>query len=155
MIYGMNLLLWTTRLDDSHLPTLEALAGMGYGLVEVPVFDLADPDAYARLGAQIRNLGLQPSAVSALNAGQNIASDEASVRAAGEADIIRMMDCAAAMGAPSSRGRYIPPSGSSRAMGRQPPSLIAAPKACPASPPMVRRWVCASASSRSTASSVT
>lgn len=100
MIYGMNLLLWTTRVDDSHLPVLESLAGMGYGLVEVPVFDIADPAAYANLGRRIRDMGMQPSAVSALNAEQNIASADKSLRARGEADMMRMMDCAAAMGAP-------------------------------------------------------
>ncbi len=100
MIYGMNLLLWTTRVDDSHLPILESLAAMGYGLVEVPVFDTADPGAYARLGRSIRDMGLQPSAVSALNADQNIASADKRLRARGEADVMRMMECAAAMGAP-------------------------------------------------------
>lgn len=100
MIYGMNLLLWTTRVDDSHLPIIERLAGMGYGLVEVPVFDIADPKAYAGLGRRIRDMGLQPSAVSALNADQNIASADEGLRAAGEADLMRMVDCAAAMGAP-------------------------------------------------------
>lgn len=100
MIYGMNLLLWTTRVDDGHLPILESLAAMGYGLVEVPVFDIADPGAYASLGRSIRDMGLQPSAVSALNADQNIASADKSLRARGEADIMRMMECAAAMGAP-------------------------------------------------------
>lgn len=100
MIYGMNLLLWTTRVDESHLPVLESLAEMGYGLVEVPVFDISDPDGYAKLGKHIRSLGMQPSAVSALNADQNIAAPDRSLRAKGEADMLRMMDCAAAMGAP-------------------------------------------------------
>jgi len=100
MIYGMNLLLWTTRVDESHLPVLESLAGMGYGLVEVPVFDIADPAAYANLGRRVRDMGMQPSAVSALNADQNIASGDKKIRARGEADMIRMLDCAAALGAP-------------------------------------------------------
>lgn len=100
MIYGMNLLLWTTRIDESHLPLLESLSAMGYGLVEVPIFDFAEPAAYARLGSRIRAMGMQPYAVSALNAAQNIASADKAIRAAGEADMIRMMDCAAALGAP-------------------------------------------------------
>lgn len=100
MIYGMNLLLWTTRVDESHLPILESLAAMGYGAVEVPVFDISDPSSYDKLGQRIRAMGMQPYAVSALHHGQNIASTEASIRASGEADMMRMMDCAAAMGAP-------------------------------------------------------
>lgn len=104
MIYGMNLLLWTTRVDESHLPVLESLSGMGYGLVEVPVFDIADPRAYASLGRRIGGMGLLPSAITALNADQNIASSDRSLRAKGEADMMRMIDCAFAMGAPSLSG---------------------------------------------------
>lgn len=100
MIYGMNLLLWTTRVDESHFPVLESLAEMGYGLVEVPVFDMTDPGSYAALGNRLRDLGLQASAVSALNATQNIAAADKDLRARGEADMMRMMDCAAALGAP-------------------------------------------------------
>jgi D-psicose/D-tagatose/L-ribulose 3-epimerase len=81
----MNLLLWTTRLGPEHQPILAALAEMGYDLVEVPVFDLEDIAGYERLGRDIRDLGLEPLAVTAPNAEQNICAD--------------MVECAAALGA--------------------------------------------------------
>jgi D-psicose/D-tagatose/L-ribulose 3-epimerase len=99
MRYGMNLLLWTTRVGPGHLPVLRALAEMGYDLVEVPVFDLSPEADYRALGAQVRALGLEPSAVTALNAAQDISAADPAVRAAGEADLNRMVEAAAEMGA--------------------------------------------------------
>lgn len=104
MRYGMNLLLWTTRTGPEHLPVLQALAGMGYDLVELPVFDLEDLAQYRWLGEQARALGLEPRAVTALNEAQNIASADAAIRAQGEAALHRMVDCAAAMGAATLSG---------------------------------------------------
>lgn len=100
MIYGMNLLLWTTKVEERHWPILESLVAMGYGAVEIPIFDTSDVAAYKALGRRVRGLGLRAYAVSALNERQNVASAEASVRAQGVADMKRMMDCAAALGAP-------------------------------------------------------
>jgi D-psicose/D-tagatose/L-ribulose 3-epimerase len=100
MIFGMNLLLWTTKVEEAHYPALEALAAMGYDAVEIPIFDVSDVDAYAALGRRVADLGLARYAVSALGAHQNVASPDAAVRAAGVADMKRMMDAAAALGAP-------------------------------------------------------
>lgn len=104
MRYGMNLLLWTTEVTDAHWPLLERLRAIGYDLVEVPVFETGDVESYARLGARLRTLGLAPHAVTALGAEANIASDDAAVRAAGEARLRAIVDCAAALGAPTLSG---------------------------------------------------
>jgi len=97
--YGMNLLLWTTRVGAEHGPVLTELAEIGYDIVELPVFDLSDVGYYERLGREVRELGLEPMAVMALNAEQNIAATDAEVRKRGAAALHRMVDCAAAMGA--------------------------------------------------------
>jgi D-psicose/D-tagatose/L-ribulose 3-epimerase len=104
MRYGMNLLLWTTRAGPEHLPILSSLAGMGYDLVELPVFDLSDTAQYRWLGQQARARGLEPAAVSALNAEQDISAADPAVRRAGEAALNRMVDCAADMGAATLSG---------------------------------------------------
>ena len=57
MKFGMNLLLWTGDVDESFLPTLEMLKGLGYDGVELPMFE-ADADKFAKLGTQLDNLGL-------------------------------------------------------------------------------------------------
>lgn len=100
MRFGMNLLLWTTRVGPEHRPILIALAEMGYDCVELPVFDLEDVGYYERLAQEVRDLGLEPLAVAALNAGQNICAEDAETRQRGAAALERMVDCAAAMGAP-------------------------------------------------------
>jgi D-psicose/D-tagatose/L-ribulose 3-epimerase len=123
MRYGMNLLLWTTRAGPDHLPVLQELAGMGYDVVELPVFDLEDVGHYAWLGDQARALGLTPLAVSALNADQNIAAADAQTRAQGEAALNRMVDCAAAMGASLLSGPLHSAIGQFTGQGPQPAEL--------------------------------
>jgi D-psicose/D-tagatose/L-ribulose 3-epimerase len=100
MRFGMNMLLWTTRVGAEHRPILTALAEMGYDCVELPVFDLDDVGYYARLAQEVRDLGLQPLAVTALGAEHNICAEDAETRRRGEAALNRMVECAASMGAP-------------------------------------------------------
>lgn len=104
MRYGMNLLLWTTEVTEAHWPVFERLKAIGYDLVEVPVFETEDVEGYARLGRRLRGLGLVPHAVTALGPEANIVSDDAALRAAGEARLRAMVDCAAALGAPTLSG---------------------------------------------------
>ncbi len=104
MRYGMNLLLWTTEVTEAHWPVFERLKAIGYDLVEVPVFETRDVAGYSRLGERLRRLGLAPHAVTALGPEANIVSGDASVRAAGEARLRSMVECAAALGAPTLSG---------------------------------------------------
>ncbi len=104
MRYGMNMLLWTTEVTEAHWPIFEKLRAIGYDLVEVPVFETRDVAGYARLGERLRALGLTPHAVTALGADANVAADDAALRAAGEAQLRAMVDCAAALGAPTLSG---------------------------------------------------
>ncbi len=111
MRFGMNFLLWTTRVGPEHRPILAALAEMGYDIVELPVFDLTDIAAYERLGREVRDLGLEPLAVTALAPDQNICSEDSETRARGAAALDRIVDCAAAMGAPILSGPVHSPIG--------------------------------------------
>lgn len=104
MRYGMNLLLWTTEVREAHWPVFERLKAIGYDLVEVPVFETADIVGYARLGERLRAIGLAPHAVTALGPEANIAAEDPAVHALGEAKLRAMVDCAAAMGAPTLSG---------------------------------------------------
>ena len=40
MKYGMNMLLWTTDVNESHFGILESLKKIGYDGVELPIFDM-------------------------------------------------------------------------------------------------------------------
>ncbi len=104
MKFGMNLLLWTGEIGESHLPVLESLKAMGYDGVEVPLFNL-DLD-YAAWGKRLDDLGLERTAVTVRGVEDNPIAPEAAVRARGVQNNKRAVDCCHAMGATALVGPY-------------------------------------------------
>ncbi len=104
MKFGMNLLLWTDRLHDGLLPTLEKIKKMGYDGIEIPLFDLSLD--YAAWGKRFDDLGLARSAVTVRGAADNPISPDAKVRAAGVANTKRTLDCCQASGCSTLVGPY-------------------------------------------------
>ena len=105
MKFGMNLLLWTGDLDDSILPTLEALKNMGYDGVELPMF-APDADKFAKFGQRLDDLGLERTAVTIRGADDNPISPDASVRAKGTDLTKQTLDCCQAAGCSHLVGPY-------------------------------------------------
>lgn len=105
MKFGMNLLLWTGDLDDSILPTLEALKNMGYDGVELPMF-APDVDKFAQFGQRLDDLGLERTAVTIRGADDNPISPDASVRAKGIDLTKQTLDCCQAAGCSHLVGPY-------------------------------------------------
>lgn len=105
MKFGMNLLLWTGDLDDSILPTLEALKNMGYDGVELPMF-APDADKFAKFGQRLDDLGLERTAVTIRGAEDNPISPDASVRAKGLELTKQTLDCCQAAGCSHLVGPY-------------------------------------------------
>lgn len=109
MKIGFNLLLWTTHLDTSHLPTLRALKALGYDGVEVPVFG-GDPAYYRGIRQMLDDEGLASTVVA-------IVQDEARnpLSAANEAagvDYLKwLVDCSVALGAEVLAGPFYQPLG--------------------------------------------
>ena len=96
---GFCMLLWTSAVDDSHRPILEALAETGYDGVEIPIFE-GEPDDYARLGRLLDDVGLERTAISVLPTLEvNPLSEDAAVRAAATRRLEWLVDCTAALGA--------------------------------------------------------
>ena len=62
MKIGFNLLLWTGHVDETLLPHMQALKAAGYDGVEIPMFG-GDTAHYRKLGQQIRDLGLECTAI--------------------------------------------------------------------------------------------
>ena len=62
---GFNLLLWTTHVDEAHLPLLEKLEAAGYDGVEVPLFE-GDLSHYQRLARALGDNGLACTTVTVL-----------------------------------------------------------------------------------------
>jgi sugar phosphate isomerase/epimerase len=60
MKYGLNLLLWTDRMHDGLVPTVERIKALGYDGVEMPIFELNEP-LYRSWGGRLDGLGLERS----------------------------------------------------------------------------------------------
>jgi D-psicose/D-tagatose/L-ribulose 3-epimerase len=96
--YGLNLLLWTDRLHDGLVPVVERIKAIGYDGVEIPIFD-PDMPLHREWGRRLDGLGLERTAVTVRNAGDNPISPSASVRAAAVDAMRRTLDCCQAAGA--------------------------------------------------------
>ena len=80
MKIGMNLLLWTTDINEKLYPILADLKATGFDGVEVPIGD-EDILQYRALGKQINDLGLKCTCVTSIFEDGNPASAQATVRA--------------------------------------------------------------------------
>ena len=99
MQFGMNLFLWTDDpTQEALLPLYQRLADMGFDGVELPIFE-ADPEAFARLGRRLDDMGLARTAVTVRGAEDDPISPDASVRAAALEATKRVIDCCEASGA--------------------------------------------------------
>jgi D-psicose/D-tagatose/L-ribulose 3-epimerase len=107
MKIGFNLLLWTTHLDASHLPTLKALKAAGYDGVEVPIF-AGDPAYYRGVRDMLDGEGLASTVVA-------IVQDEArnplsAVNESAGVDYLKwVVDCSVALGAEVIGGPFYQP----------------------------------------------
>ena len=97
MKYGMNLLLWTAGVTAEHFPLLNNLKEWGFDGVELPMFDF-DVNLYAKIGAELRQCGLESTAVTVCPAGQNPISPDPAIRAAALTRLKKAIDCCAAAG---------------------------------------------------------
>jgi D-psicose/D-tagatose/L-ribulose 3-epimerase len=98
MKYGMNLLLWTTDVNESHDRLLGQLKEWGYDGVEVPIFDMTIA-RYERLGKTLDKLGLERTAVTVSSGDANPISGSADVRRAALNRLKQAVDVCAALGA--------------------------------------------------------
>lgn len=98
MKYGINLLLWTLDVDESHAALLEQIRDWGYQGVELPVFGF-DEAKFAAIGRRLDSLGLGRTAVTVCTAAENPISTDAAVRHAGLQRLKRALDIAAVSGA--------------------------------------------------------
>jgi D-psicose/D-tagatose/L-ribulose 3-epimerase len=97
MKFGMNLLLWSGRLDDPLWPTVETLKQIGYDGVELPLFEPDEP-TYSRWGKRLDDLGLERTAVTIRGAEDNPISADPAVRARAVTCTKQALDCCQAAG---------------------------------------------------------
>lgn len=98
MQYGMNMLLWTTGVDESHYGLLERLKEMGYDGVELPIFEMNE-QAFGQLGRTLDEIGLERTAVTVCPTPDiNPISDDAQARQAGLNHLKQAIDMCHASG---------------------------------------------------------
>jgi len=97
MKFGMNLLLWTDGVDETHRPLMAKLKKMGFDGVEMPVFD-HDTKKYSELGRWLDDTGLDRTVVTCRGLDDNPISPDAKVRAAGVEKTKQILECCQAVG---------------------------------------------------------
>lgn len=105
MRYGMNLLLWTGDLDESHVPLFESMKNLGYDAVELPMF-APDMDKFTMLGERLDELELGRTGVTIRGEEDNPISPDAAIRAKGVDLTKQTLDCCAAAGISHLVGPY-------------------------------------------------
>lgn len=100
MKFGMGMLLWADDVaEESWMPLFARLKGMGFDFVEVPIFNV-EPARYRRLGARLRDLGLETTAMTALSAEKDLIGASPAARRAGLDHLRAVTDCARELGSP-------------------------------------------------------
>lgn len=97
MKYGLNMLLWTTDVNESHYGLLEQIKSWGYDGVELPIFEM-DVDHFAKLGAKLDEIGLERTAVTVATPDANPVSESAEIRQAAVAHLKKAVDVCQAAG---------------------------------------------------------
>lgn len=94
----MNMLLWTTSVDEGYFPVIEDLKRTGYEGIEIPIGD-GDEKFYQKIGRKLEEMGLGCTSVTSLFEDGNPASADAAVRAKALEQLKWRIDMGAAMGA--------------------------------------------------------
>ena len=101
---GFNLLLWTAHVTEEHETIIRDIKKTGYDGVEIPINE-GTPDHYARIGEMLDRIGLERTVVSILPSPQvNSLSPDAASRKAAVEHTKWVIDCTAALGAPTIAG---------------------------------------------------
>jgi len=97
MKYGLNLLLWTSGVSEKDFPLLAEIKNWGYDGVELPLFDF-DVNHSKKIGEELKNNGLESTAVTVCPGDQNPISADPAIRKAGLNRLKQAIDCCAAAG---------------------------------------------------------
>ncbi len=98
MKYGLNLLLWTSDVNDSLFPLIDQIKGWGYDGIELPIFDMNLAN-FQSVGARLKDVGLECTAVTVCTPDENPISPDAAIREAGIERLKLAVDMCQAAGA--------------------------------------------------------
>lgn len=103
--YSMNLLLWGTEIDERLFPTLDLIQSIGFGGVEVPIFN-TNPQSWESWRKKLDDLGLYRACDTFCGPAENLISTDAAVRRQALSHLKKVVDCAAVLGADKLMGPY-------------------------------------------------
>ena len=98
MKIGMNMLLWTTFVDEAYFPTIEKIKKAGFDGIEVPIGDGAAKD-YRKVGDFLKSMDMTCTCVSSVFEEENPASPDPKIRQKGVDALKWRIDMAAEMDA--------------------------------------------------------
>ena len=98
MKIGMNLLLWTTDINEKLIPIIEKIKASGFDGVEFPIGD-EGKENYTKLGKKVSELALGCTAVTSIFEDGNPASSDPKVRAKAVEQMKWRLDMGAELGA--------------------------------------------------------
>ena len=97
MKFSMNMLLWSTHIQQEHFYLFDELKSMGFDAVEIPVFE-GDFNHYKEMAKVIKDSGLECTAVSAMPESADASSADESVRSNAEQHLMWIVDMVEALG---------------------------------------------------------
>ncbi len=108
---GMNLMTWTSTLDENAFQYFRRAKEFGYNGVELAAGGLMekDPKWIARVRSEVEKLGLECTALGGIGADTDTLSEDESVRQKGKAYMKKFVDTAAALGAKNINGVWHAP----------------------------------------------
>lgn len=107
MKIGFNLLLWTGHVTESDFHLFKKLKAVGYDGVEIPIFDTSDPSHFAKIGRELKNNGLECTAVTILpDEPHNAISPDAANRQGAIDHLKRVIECGHNAGVQTLCGPY-------------------------------------------------
>lgn len=98
MKIGMNMLLWTTSVDEQYFPLIEKLKTTGFDGIEIPIGE-GNAEDYRKIGNFLQDLGLGCTAVTSVFEAENPASPNPAIRQNAVDALKRRIDLGAEMGA--------------------------------------------------------
>lgn len=104
-ILGMNLLLWGAETDQRLFPILDQIKEIGFGGVEVPIFN-TNPKDWEAWRIKLDELGLARVAVTINGQGENLISQDPNERKSTIERNKRALDCAKVLGSDLMTGPF-------------------------------------------------
>lgn len=117
MRYGMNTLLWTGDVNESHFPLLADIKRWGFDGVEMGLFD-PDPAQIKRIAGELKNLGLACTTGAICSPETSPISESAAIRSDALDHIKRRIDWTALLGGELLMGPFHSPIGKFSGRGR-------------------------------------